>query len=315
MSTNIEWASNPDGTGGETWNPVSGCTRASAGCDNCYAVTMTKRLAAMGQEKYQGLVNEGKSHFNGVVKCHEDALTIPLKWKKPRTIFVNSMSDLFHRDVPFSFIGQVFDVIRTTPWHTYQVLSKRPEIMAGFTEMFYRECMAKHSDPIPNLWLGTSVENQAAADERIPHLLRCPAAVRFLSVEPMLGAVDISRWAYDRDAEIKSAMRGPMALNRDQADSVTPEVELHWVICGGESGAKARIFDLQWARDLRDQCAAAGVPFFMKQLGSNARSFANETQRQLGGVYVLEHSDGKGGDMERWEEGLRVRQMPERGKP
>jgi protein gp37 len=299
----IEWTD-------ETWNPVVGCTRVSAGCDLCYAVQMTKRLEAMGQEKYAGLVNIGKNHFNGVVRTVDDALTIPLKWKKPRRVFVNSMSDLFHKDVPFEFIDKVFAVMALTPQHTYQVLTKRPERMAeyfGRTEGIsfspeQEKELDRHFPPVqaetmcdggestkmteipgwwdrlnkvkefgvaspPNVWLGTSVENQEAADERIPHLLRCPAAVRFLSCEPLLGPVDLKLGTWKlchRCGEVGvDGLYCPNCNRHSTADNP----ELHWAICGGESGAKARPMHPDWARSLRDQCQAAGVPFFFKQWG------------------------------------------------
>lgn len=275
-NTKIEWTDT-------TWNPVSGCTRASAGCDNCYAVTMTKRLEAMGQAKYAGLVNIGKNHFNGVVKCHEEALTLPLGWKKPQKIFVNSMSDLFHPEVPFEFIDKVFAIMALSPQHTFQILTKRPERMAeylnghpGLTrpQLVGIEA-ARMNDgfegiewPLPNVWLGVSVEDQRAADERIPHLLRIPAAVRFLSCEPLLGPVDLRRLSVrpgrfidcltcDYHDGVGSVIAGP--------PSGTGPID--WVICGGESGPNARPMHPDWARSLRDQCQAAGVPFFFKQWG------------------------------------------------
>jgi len=284
----IEWTS-------ETWNPVTGCTRASEGCDNCYAVTMTRRLAAMGSPKYIGLINEGKTHFNGVVKCHEDALTIPFKWKKPLMCFVNSMSDLFHKEVPFEFIDKVFAVMALTPHITYQVLTKRPERMAEYLNhhadqsdigalamaVGLPENVSRILDydalswgdipgntwPLPNVWLGTSVENQAAAEERIPHLLQCPAAVRFLSCEPLIGGVQLRaiNSFHFRGAEMIDALTG------DLSDFLGVNVSrlknsVNWVIAGGESGAKKRPFNLEWFYSLKDQCKSAGVPFFMKQL-------------------------------------------------
>ncbi len=246
----IEWTD-------ATWNPIIGCTRVSAGCDHCYAAKMALRLSAMGQTAYDGLAN--KKHFTGVVRCLDDRLEQPLRWRKPRMIFVCSMSDLFHPSVSFDFIDRVFAVMALCPQHTFQVLTKRPErmvdylvrceayedddkilgdtgignVLNGLPYYLLGECGEKpggnenwrwnehetaeehgcdpgcgiavpgyweytqHPQPIlipwplPNVWLGTSVEDQAAADERIPHLLKCPAAVRFLSVEPMLGPVDI----------------------------------------------------------------------------------------------------------------------------
>jgi protein gp37 len=273
-NSKIEWTD-------VTWNPTTGCTRASAGCDNCYAFGMTKRLAAMGQKKYQGLA--GKTHFNGVLKTHDDELQKPLRWKKPRMVFVNSMSDLFHKDVPFEFIDKVFCVMNATKftlpisqrsknWHTYQVLTKRPDRMAEY--MLSRAQKFAHGEhpifkvrgeamrgsgaepmnaaavlqwPPDNIWLGTSVENQQAADERIPHLLRCPAAVRFLSCEPLLGPVNLEvPW---------------------EGEQTSPTLQIDWVIVGGESGHNARPTHPDWARSIRDQCEAAGVPFFFKQWG------------------------------------------------
>ncbi len=294
--TSIEWTD-------KTWNPVTGCTRASTGCDNCYAVTMTKRLEAMGQEKYSGLVNIGKGHFNGVVKCHEDALLLPLSWKKPQRVFVNSMSDLFHPGVPFEFIDKVFAVMALCPHLTFQVLTKRPQRMvqyfatpgpitgafAGgargfdceealpasykvFWDWFEKAGLRcpELSYPYPNVWLGTSVEDQKAADERIPHLLKCPAAVRFLSCEPLLGSVslDVMNFGAEFDAEGASyynALKGKAFEADGEPGSWGPKID--WVICGGESGHGARPMSPDWARSLRDQCQAANVSFFFKQWG------------------------------------------------
>lgn len=263
INTNIEWAD-------RTWNPVTGCTRVSAGCDNCYAVGMTKRLEAMGQVKYLNLVNEGKSHFNGTVRYHEEELGKPLRWKKAQRIFVNSMSDLFHKEVPFEFIDRVLLTIAQCPQHTFMVLTKRPERMAeyfdGITSGSVSERLLmlpryaefhstvlnyRRGTPLANLWLGTSVENQATANERIPHLLKVPAAVRFLSCEPLLGPVDF---------------RKVPGFNKCGQEGVDLVRNL-WVIAGGESGPNARPMHPDWARSLRDQCQAAGVPFFFKQWG------------------------------------------------
>lgn len=302
----IEWTD-------DTWNPVSGCTRVSAGCDNCYAVKMTKRLEAMGQEKYTGLVNIGKGHFNGVVKTHEDVLTIPLKVRKPRRYFVNSMSDLFHRDVPLEFINKVFAVMALCPQHTFQILTKRPERMAEYMnlpcpikvrprwcdavrQMVSDKVLPLYDDgfshnlaeawvnrlgvslaspfivdypdkPLRNVWLGTSVEDQQTADERIPHLLKCPAAVRFLSCEPLLGPVDLTRLPVGRNFIdcLRCDFHGGQGSVIAGPPSGTGPVD--WVIVGGESGPGARPMHPDWARSLRDQCVAAGVPYFFKQWG------------------------------------------------
>lgn len=262
--TSIEWTQRP-GTKGETWNPTTGCNKVSAGCKNCYAEKMHKRLQAMGQQKYA-------VDFTAGVQCHEDALTIPLKWKTPRTVFVNSMSDLFHKDVPFEFIDKVFAVMKECKEHTFQILTKRPKRMLEWFQRtnFYSKLdnatmyMMQHYDgfhstvcyqqnygvegfPLPNVWLGTSVENQEAADERIPYLLQVPAAVRFLSCEPLLGEIHFSKtW---------------QLLPNNQINKID------WVITGGESGHNARPVHPEWIRSLRNQCQAANVPFFFKQWG------------------------------------------------
>jgi protein gp37 len=327
-TSSIEWTDT-------TWNPVSGCTRASAGCDNCYAVTMTHRLEAMGQAKYSGLTvlnAKGGRHFNGVVRTHDDSLAIPLKWRKPRRVFVNSMSDLFHKDVPFDFIDKVFAVMALTPQHTYQILTKRPERMAEYftrddrhnqIELAAEVVGPRRGDPamggkhwfrpLPfhNVWLGTSVENQQAADERIPHLLKCPAAVRFLSMEPLLGATNLI---------------GPWQKAQRTSDYTTATANIHWVIVGGESGPKARPMNVEWARSIVRQCKAAGVPVFVKQMGARielANDKASEWGRggdvlgweaeiphYQGELEIARLEDSKGGDPAEWPEDMRVREFP-----
>lgn len=292
MPTTIEWTD-------ETWNPTTGCTRASAGCDHCYAVPMTRRLAGYGNAKYAGLVNPGKGHFNGTVRTHPDALDAPLRWRRPRRVFVNSMSDLFHKDVPFEFVAAVFGVMAECPRHTFQVLTKRPERAAEFFRWVERETgswaggldaaaefcahrlwksgagvtpdLNRQPWPLPNVWLGTSVEDQDAADERVPHLLRCPAAVRFLSCEPLLGPVDLDNWLWEE--------AGPAWAGRN----LSPGID--WVIVGGESGPGARPMDPAWAVSLRDQCAAADVPLHFKQWGKLASNPhpADPTAKENGG--------------------------------
>ncbi|MCG8406706.1 MAG: phage Gp37/Gp68 family protein [Phycisphaerales bacterium] len=279
QKSKIEWTD-------ATWNPVTGCTRVSAGCDNCYAAPLTKRLASMGQEKYQGLY--GKGHFNGKVRCHEDALKKPFEWKKPRMVFVNSMSDLFHRDVPFGFIDQVFAVMSLCPKHIFQILTKRPDRMFEYFDRYshypaglemrwgeeaasfiqYATGHVDFSDNgiLPNVWLGTSVENQATADERIPHLLSCPAGVRFLSCEPLLEPVDLRERLTIKAVGCMSGFSsdGKQLINESNTIRIPG---IHWVIVGGESGPGARPMDPDWARSIRDQCVDASVPFFFKQWG------------------------------------------------
>ena len=332
----IEWTDS-------VWNPVSGCTRVSAGCDNCYAVKMTKRLEAMGQDKYSRLVNIGKGHFNGVVRCHEDALTIPLKARKPRRWFVNSMSDLFHKEVPFEFIDKVFAVMALCPHHTFQVLTKRPERMAEY--FHYRPGMERAATiaevameignirwrvggrimfgfeedrrvvddpgwPLPNVWLGTSVEDQATADERIPHLLRCPAAVRFLSCEPLLGPVDF-RHASLSSADIEAGVWRHVLTGQLFDEECNPleclggdrSKGIHWVIVGGESGPGARPMKLEWALNIVRQCKGADVPVFVKQLGA-CPTFSGQR---------FYPKSKKGGDIDNWPQELRVREFPGAG--
>jgi protein gp37 len=243
----IEWT-------GNTWNPVTGCDRVSEGCDHCYALTLARRLKAMGNRRYQ---RDGDPLTSGPgfgVTLHEDKLLEPLQLRRPRPVFVNSMSDLFHRDVPTSFIERVFATMAAAPQHVFQILTKRPGRMASVLRRI-------QADPLPHVWLGTSVENQRWADVRIPKLLETPAAVRFLSCEPLLGPIDLSQW-------LRSSSRRPRSPNtKIQPDRRPPGGRIDWVIAGGESGPSFRPLDLDWARDLRDQCTAAGIAYFFKQVG------------------------------------------------
>lgn len=220
----------------KTWNPVTGCTKVSAGCKNCYAERMHKRLTKMGLDKYS-------EPFSKVV-CHEAVTGEPLSWQKPRMVFVNSMSDLFHKDVPFEFIKLVMSIINLTPRHTYQILTKRPERALAFVTDYMEGA------PLPdNVWMGVSVENQKAADERIYPLTLIPCKVRWLSMEPLLGPVDL-RPFFD--------LPMPQHFTRS-------EWGINWVVVGGESGPGARSMDLTWAVYARNQCRQYGVPFFFKQ--------------------------------------------------
>lgn len=223
-SSAIEWTE-------ATWNPTTGCDRISPGCDNCYALKLAKRLKAMGQAKYQ---TDGDPRTSGPgfgVAVHSDALDEPLRWRAPRRIFVNSMSDLFHARVPREFVVQVWHIMARTPQHTYQILTKRPERMARVL------AESVPYGPLDNVWLGTSVESAGYA-RRADGLRSAQAAVRFLSAEPLLGPLD----------------------NIDLTG-------IHWVIAGGESGPRARPIDPGWVRDLRDRCVERNVAFFFKQWG------------------------------------------------
>ena len=212
QNSSIEWTE-------ATWNPVTGCTKISPGCKHCYAERMALRLKAMGQHRYRNAFR---------VTLQDDVVELPLRWKKPRVIFVNSMSDLFHKAIPVEFIQRCFAVMERASQHTFQVLTKRPERAAELADQL----------PWPsNVWLGTSVEN-ADYTWRIDELRRVPAHVRFLSIEPLLGPIP------DLDLE-----------------------GIHWVIVGGESGPGARSMAEQWVLDIRDRCLAARVPFFFKQWG------------------------------------------------
>lgn len=259
--TTIEWTD-------KTWNPLRGCRRVSEGCRHCYAERMALRFSGPGQP-YEGLVRKvgNEARWTGEVRLVPELLLEPLRWRKPRRVFVNSMSDLFHEDVPFEFIARVFAVMGTAREHIFQVLTKRPARMLQFMDTLRNgyildvpreagdELWASYILPLPNVWLGVSVEDQAAADERIPLLLRTPAAVRWISAEPLFGPVDLSHYLVDDWTRI--------------GDDVHYHVgdSLHWVVVGGESGPGARPMHPDWARSLRDQCQAAGVAYFFKQWG------------------------------------------------
>ncbi len=235
----IEWTE-------ATWNPVTGCDRVSEGCNHCYAQTLAKRLKAMGNRRYQ---RDGDPKTSGPgfgITLHHDQLALPLRWKQPRVVFVNSMSDLFHDEVPDSFIASIFHTMALTPQHTYQVLTKRPGRMSSVLRRWQDTELAKLVG-LSNVWLGTSVENQKWANVRIPKLLQTPSAVKFLSCEPLLGQVDL-------------------ALTLDGLGTYRESL-VDWVIVGGESGPGARPMDPDWARLIREQCRAWGVPFFFKQWG------------------------------------------------
>ena len=268
----IEWTD-------ATWNPVRGCSKVSEGCRNCYAMRQAHRTSGKGGA-YEGLTEiiNGRPQWNGKIRLVPELLAAPLHWKKPRRIFVNSMSDLFHEDVPDEFIDQVFAMMSLCPQHIFQVLTKRPErmqrwisnssvnvrtiarinvfrgtcgVMAARSVDTCFEPTAKFRWPLLNIWLGVSVEDQLTADERIPLLLQTPAAVRFISAEPLLGPIQLT-----------GICSIPACFN---ALLVGRYPRLNWVITGGESGPGARPSHPDWFRSLRDQCAVVGVPFFFKQ--------------------------------------------------
>jgi protein gp37 len=349
--SNIEWTD-------ATWNPVVGCSIVSPGCTNCYAMKMAARIEKMAsspmakhvnvQTHYVGTTQQSKSGavWTGKVALAPDhILTAPLRWKKPRKIFVNSMGDLFHESIPDEWIDRVFAVMALCPQHTFQVLTKRAERMRQWMiparahsvgmvalEAVLRDHAARdHSMlgagvilvgdiphlknwPLPNVWLGVSCELQQEADERIPLLLQTPAAIRFISAEPLLGPIDLvnieapdkvegERWTFDAltngDYYTQHDPTGESPMTNG-GDGPYREHALDWIIVGGESGAHARPFHLEWAIDLLDQCRGPGIPCFIKQLGDAAQS--------SGYPYPLKKR--KGGDLTEWPDALQVREMP-----
>jgi protein gp37 len=258
MPSKIEWTQ-------ETYNPITGCTPISPGCRNCYAKRMARRLA--GRHGYP----EAPHHFD--VTFHPDRLDKPLHWKKPRTVFVCSMSDLFHKDVDDQWRLDIFSIIYDCPGHTFQILTKRISEMKEFISyMEYHVLGESFPDAFPNVWLGVTAENQEQADKRIPVLLQIPAAVRFVSIEPCLGDVDPSKWLPCR----RCSNNGIIGYSSDtvedcpdcNAASYYQSLEggfIDWIIVGAETGPGARPMDLDWARSVRDVCADADVAFFFKK--------------------------------------------------
>ena len=269
--TNIEWTD-------YSWNPITGCSPISEGCRNCYAKRMANRLR--GRYGYPK-----DDPFK--VTFHPDRLNQPLKWKKPRRIFVVSMGDLFHKDVKKNWIDQIFHVMACSPQHIYMLLTKRPERMSsywmgeipihgspkGYT---VKKAGKPHSKVIDHIWLGVTCENQAAADERIPILLQIPAAVRFVSIEPMLSEINL-----------EMALEDFQPLNPDLSKKPSP---IQWVIVGGESGSGARPMKTEWARNIKQQCQSAGVSFFMKQMSGKT---AKERHAIPDDLTIREYPNGK----------------------
>lgn len=323
-NTNIEWTD-------ATWNPVRGCTVVSEGCRNCYAMKQAHRFSGPGQP-YEGLTEIGNHgpRWNGNIRLVPEVLDAPTRWKKPRRIFVNSMSDLFHEDVPTRFIARVFEVMAACPQHTFQILTKRPEridsVLYGEEGAFY----LGGGDYLPSVWIGVSVENQQTADERIPLLLSIPAAVRWVSAEPLLGPTDLTNLTVRTATGIEQWD----ALDRVEAADAepgSPNTVLDWVVLGGESGPQARSCNVHWIRSLLRQCRTANVSCFVKQLGScvvdrNDAGFKGDTdgswpmdtrfeqewseQHYQGTLGQVRLRDRKGGDPSEWPEDLRVREYP-----
>ena len=241
--TQIEWTD-------ATWNPVVGCSIVTSGCTHCYAMEMARRLEAMGVAKYEGLTRRSgnRTIWNGVVREDRNALAIPLSWRKPRKIFVNSMSDLFHERVSDGFIKSVWAVMADTPHHNYQILTKRPDRMASIVSN-------KIKNILPNVWLGTSVENAAVVD-RLDHLRKVPAAIRFISFEPLIGPVGL--------------------LDLSGVD---------WAIVGGESGRAARPIQEAWIDEIHEQCLEYGTRFFFKQWGTWGKDNKRRSKKANGREY------------------------------
>lgn len=318
--TGIQWTD-------ATWNPLRGCSRVSEGCRNCYAEKVAARFSGPGAP-YEGLAEVGAkgARWNGQIKLVHEHLGDPLRWRKPRRIFVNSMSDLFHEAVPFEYIAAVFGVMAAAREHTFQILTKRPKRALAFFEWLDHpvfdgrapfDVCARYAirrldpkiigrsrlmDPTapwppPNVWLGVSVEDQATADTRIPILLDLPAAMRFISAEPLLGPICFG----GRDGW----------LSGTRSSSAGPGID--WVIVGGESGPGARVCDVAWVRMIVAQCQEARTACFVKQLGAKPVAVPRCAEGRLGAgdLYVpVDLIDRKGGDPEEWPKNLRVRQMP-----
>jgi protein gp37 len=366
QATSIEWAEH-------VWNPVSGCTRVSAGCDNCYAMHFAHRFSKVPGHAMEGLtvIRNNKVDWSGKIKLNEDTLLAPLRRKKPTRYFVNSMSDLFHHNVHDEYIDKVFAVMALCPQHTFMILTKRPERMEAYFESrdnsgalpeviwieaerilrsgvtctnppfkLWSDRVAYNDEPqdymhgsdytgnwpLPNVWLGVSVEDQSTAEERIPLLLQTPAEVRWVSAEPLIGPLNL----YAPNDGIIRCRRGHFDYLHDD-ETLDPEDEcgardedgapcgahfsrvplfegyhddrLDWVVVGGESGPGARPFDLNWAKSILKQCREANVACFIKQLGSDPFY-----SMKLGTTFKF--NNRKGGDMSEWPEDLRVREYP-----
>lgn len=354
QQTAIEWTD-------ATWNPVRGCSRVSEGCRNCYAERQAARFCittdpadsrlTIESGPFAGFVRRvhGRPQWTGRVELVESHLADPLHWRKPRKVFVNSMSDLFHEALPDEAIDRVFAVMALCPQHTFQVLTKRAGRMLQWakskpkrTGIAWGDMVGNWDHPLPNVWLGVSVENQALADERIPQLLQTPAAIRFVSYEPALGPVDFTRiknsaqireffrqMAIDTGRDPEQVLREcaiddtpwKNALNGDWFDgwdsgegAAEKQTKLDWLIVGGESGPGARPFDIRWARDTIAQCKAAGVPCFVKQLGADpfiGIGDQDPAKLQPSRCDGPNFKDRKGGDWDEWPADLRVREFPE----
>jgi protein gp37 len=321
--SSIEWTD-------ATWNPIVGCSIVSPGCTNCYAMKMAARIEAMGNaHHYDGTTKSSKAGAVWTGKlalAPEKTLLAPLRWKEPRRIFVNSMGDLFHEDAPDEWIDRVFAVMALAPQHTFQVLTKRAHRMRDY--LIARNGMGNSAlcdaineiparmgnrrgaleMPLPNVWLGVSTERQQEAEERIPLLLETPAAVRFISAEPLLGAINLRRFLTGHE-------ENGIDLSREAGSMIggcigwTPPLD--WIIVGGESGPGARSMQIEWAADILDQCRKADIACFMKQLGARPRKNVTTTDGEYIKTVDVKMADRAGGDIQEWPGAMRVREFPE----
>jgi len=325
QGTSIQWTD-------ISWNPVRGCSRVSAGCEHCYAERQAARFSGPGNYAH-GFVKRGPRgpRWTGRVELVPEKLREPLSWRRPRRVFVNSMSDLFHEALPDEAIDRVFAVMALAPQHTFQVLTKRPERMrAYFADLKNRRRavmvaagglrapllpLIDWRPPGANVWLGVSVEDQASADKRIPLLLDTPAAVRWISAEPLLEAVNLRRLlpGGEPNPAHQCLQYDALAGTRlDIYDWKTKACErLDWVVVGGESGPGARSCDVEWIRDVLKQCQEFRCPVFVKQLGASPYQDADGAVA----LEFLKPRDRKGGNMLEWPEDLRVREFPARREP
>lgn len=317
--TGISWTNS-------SWNPIRGCSVVSSGCKNCYAMSVAYRFSGPGQP-YEGLavLKNGHASWTGKVDFVEEHLLDPIRWKKPRKIFVNSMSDLFHENVTDEMRDKIFAVMALASNHQFQILTKRPERMKAYLDMVSEEkdmqrwinaaydivpdlspCWAGAAEnlewPLPNVWLGVSTEDQETANKRIPLLLQTPAAVRFISAEPLLGEIDLRSYLPRRLA--LDELPGN-AMNDGCSEGWTEG--LNWVIIGGESGPNARPCHLAWCSRLIVQCKMAKVAVFMKQMGGNISDEDLDYIQRATGKSV---HDRKGGNMDEFPLQLRVQEYP-----
>ncbi|MCT7992529.1 phage Gp37/Gp68 family protein [Laspinema olomoucense] len=315
MSTKISWTD-------ETWNSVVGCSRISPGCALCYASEAAKSPRLQQFSQYQKV---GK--WDGTVEFVESQLLKPLKWKKPKKIFVCSMSDIFHKNVPFEWIDKIFAIMAIANQHTFQILTKRPERMLEYLsdsatpnrieEAGYEWSHNMDFDwPLNNVWVGTSVENQEMADKRIPYLIQVPAKIRFLSCEPLLGKLDLGNHLVcnychgnGRKLQVKHGYKCGTAKFVDcpECGNNLWNDKIRWIICGGESGFNARPCRVEWIQFIVRQCSDAKIACFVKQLG--AKPYLG-SEDYLPGINTVNLHDRKGGNPDEWPDDLKVQQFP-----